>query len=598
MSERSWTATQEREGRARRKFVAILLTLLFAVFAARLVLVQVVQGPALAEEARAERLRTFDIEAPRGQILDAHGNVLATSGERVHVAVNQRAVAGFVHRDGDGEVIGTGAAAAADLLAPILDRDPAELGGQMVGDRTWVYLAKDLDPSVWREIRALGIAGIEPEWTTVREYPNGATAGNLIGFVGVDGVGLAGLELTYDESLTGIPGSETVEIGNGGQVIPTGTNEVVEAQQGSTLHTTIDRDLQFFAQQQVDATAAQYGAEWAGVAVMEIGTGNLVALAGSGTVDPNDPGATETSDRNSRAVTDPYEPGSTGKLLTIAAAMNEGLITPESSFLVEGAHDFDGQVINEHTWHEPLDMTTTGIVAISSNVGTVMIGNLLDDEVRYEYMQDFGFGSSTGLGLPGESAGIMSPPESWDPRTRMTTMFGQGYAITLVQNVAMVGTIGNDGLYMAPRLVSSIARPDGTVDVPETPEDRQVLTPETAQSMLDMMESVVQEGGSGEKAAIPGYRVSGKTGTAQTADANGQLTQVVANFVGVVPSDDPKFAVAVVVYKPTSGIYGGTIAAPLFQTVATDALERYGVPPSEGEPAQLPWLADGTRNIQ
>lgn len=598
MSARAWTESQENVGRGRRRVVAIVLTVLFAIFAARLVLVQVIQGPSLAEEARAERLRTYAIEAPRGQILDAHGQVLATSGERVHVAVNQRAVATFVARDDNGDVVGTGAAAAADLLAPILGRDPAELGGQMVGDSTWVYLAKDLEPSEWRQIKELGITGIEPEWVSVREYPNGTTAGNIVGFTGVDGYGLAGLELTYNDSLTGVPGSETVEIGNGGQVIPTGTNEVVEAQQGSTIHTTIDRDLQFFAQQQVDEAAARYDAQWAGIAVMEIGTGNIVALADTGAVDPNDPGATPTNDRNARSVTAPYEPGSTGKLLTIAAAMNEGLITPESTFRVEAQHNFDGQIINEHAWHEPLDMTTTGILAISSNVGTVEIGNLLDDEVRLQYMRDFGFGSQSGIGLPGESAGILGNPDTWDPRTRLVTMFGQGYAITLVQNVAMVATIGNDGLYVAPRLVASIDRPDGTIDIPESAPDRQVLTPETAQGMLDMMESVVQDGGSGERAAIPGYRVSGKTGTAQTADANGQLTQVVANFVGVVPSDNPRFALAVVIYKPTTGLFGGVIAAPLFQSVASNALERYGVPPSEGEPAQLPWLADGSRTIQ
>ncbi|HHW82639.1 MAG TPA: penicillin-binding protein 2 [Actinomycetales bacterium] len=595
-SRHTWSEDQEHVGLRRRKVVSVLLVVLFAVFAARIVLVQAVQGPALAEQARSERLRTYTIEAPRGAILDTRGEVLAMSGERVNVAVNQRAVARFLHTE-DGEVVGTGAAAAAKLLAPILGRDRFELGGEMVGDSTWHYLVKDLQPSQWREIRELGIPGIEPEWIAVREYPNGPTAGNVVGFTGRDHFGLGGLEQAYNETLTGVPGSETVEIGNGGQVIPTGTNELTEALPGATLNTTIDRDLQYLAQQQVDEAVRTYGAQWAAVAVMEVGTGNVLVLADSGTVDPNNPGASNTSDRGARSVTSPYEPGSTGKLLTVAAALNEGVITPSSTFHVPGQATINGQVFREHTWHEPLDLTPTGVLATSSNIGTIEIGRLMDDEVRYQYMRDFGFGERSGIGLPGESPGLLTIPDPHDGRTRFVNMFGQGYAITLIQNVAMVATIGNGGVYQTPRLVSSIENGDGTITYPEFPEDRTVLTPETSETLLAMMESVVTEGGTGTRADIDGYRVAGKTGTAQTADASGQLTQTVANFVGIVPADNPRFAVAVVVYKPQSGFYGGTIAAPIFQTVARDALTRYGVAPSETPPPQLPWTADGRTTL-
>lgn len=583
-------------GPLRRRLVVAIIFALFAIFAARLVLVQLVEGPALAADARSARLRTYPIEAPRGEILDANGQVLAMSGERVNLGVNQRLVATFVHRE-DGEVVGTGAAAAAHLLAPLLDRNPAELGGQMVGDSTWVYLTRGLLPSQWREIRELGIPGIEPEWVAVREYPNGTTAGNVIGFVGRDNYGLGGLELAFDEALAGVPGKETVEIGNGGQVIPTGVYEVLEAQPGATLHSTINRDLQYRAQQEVDSVVSRYGAFWAGVAVMEIGTGNLLVLADSGTVDPNNPGDSAVQDRGARSVSAPYEPGSTGKLLTVAAALNEGLITPGSVFNVPAQKTYNGQTFSEHTQHEPFMMTTTGILSTSSNVGTIEIGNLLDDQTRYDYMRAFGFGEKTGLGIPGESAGILGTPDKWDGRTRMANMFGQGYAITLVQNVGMVGAFGNNGAYVTPRLVNAIERADGSIDIPKRAEARQVLTPETAQSMLDMMESVVKAGGTGERAAIEGYRVAGKTGTAQTADARGELTQVVANFVGVVPADNPRFAVAVVIYKPQAGYFGGIIAAPVFQAVAQDALDFYGVPPSQGTPPALPWAADGSLTL-
>ncbi|MDO5494093.1 MAG: penicillin-binding protein 2 [bacterium] len=591
-----WSEGQERTGLRRRKAVSVFLVILFAVFAARIILVQAVQGPALAAQAKAERLRTYEIEAPRGAILDANGEVLATSGERVHVAVNQRVVEQWVHRV-DGEVVGTGAAAAAELLAPVLGRDKAELGGEMVGDSTWRYLARNLLPSQWREIRQLGIPGIEPEWVAVREYPNANTAGNVVGFVGRDHYGLGGLEQAFDEVLTGIPGSETVEIGNGGQVIPTGTNEITEALPGATITTTINRDLQFLAQQQADDAVSRYGAHWAGVAVMEIGTGNMLALADSGSVDPGNPGASSAADRGARSITSPYEAGSTGKLLTLASAVNEGLVDAGSVFHVPYQGTFNGQTFTEHSYHEPLDLTTAGILATSSNVGTIEIGQLMSDETRYQYMRDFGFGERTGIDIPGESAGILTPPDTWDGRTRFVNMFGQGYAITLVQNVAMVAAFGNGGVYQTPRLISSIEHADGAVTVPEYPEDREVLAPETAQTMLELMESVTSEGGTGTRAVVEGYRVAGKTGTAQTANSRGQLTEVVANFVGVVPADDPRFAIAVVIFKPQTGFYGGTIAAPIFQVVAADALSRYGVAPSFGEPPQLPWTADGRTTL-
>lgn len=589
-------ALPEPSEQRRRRIAAMILAAVFAVFAARLVLVQIVQGPSLAAAALDGRMRTYEIEAPRGDILDAHGEVLATSGERVHVGANLKEVAQFKHVV-DGEVVGTGAAEAAKLLAPVLGRDAAELGGELMGTRSWVYLAKDLEPAKWREIRELGIRGIEPEWIADRVYPNGTTAGNIVGFVGKDNFGLAGLEQTYDEALQGVPGSETVEIGGGGQVIPTGVHEIVEPQPGATIYSTINRDLQFLAQEQVDWVVSTYGAEWAAVAVMEVGTGNLLVLADSGAVDPNNPGDWAAEDRGARSTSAPYEPGSTGKLMTVATSLNEGTINTGTVFNVRASETFDGQTFSDHVYHEPIDMTTTGILATSSNVGTVKIGNLVGDQTRFDYMLEFGFGKTTDLGLPGESAGILPPPP-WDGRTRMTNMFGQGFAITLVQNVAMVGTIANDGVYVAPRLVSQIEYADGTIEVPVRAESREVLRPESARAMIDMMESVTASGGTGVLANIDGYRVAGKTGTAQTAGSTGQLTEAVANFVGIVPADDPKFAIAVVAYKPKYAYYGGIIAAPVFRNVASDALDYYGVAPSQGSSPALPWAADGSTTLR
>lgn len=581
-----------RRIRSRRNSLGAIVLVLFVVFAIRLIYVQAIKGPELAEAAREDRLRAYTISAPRGDIVDANGEILATSADRYNLAVNQRKIESFVLKDDDGEVVDTGASAAADLLAPILDRDPAELGGLMVGDSTWVYLDKGLTPTEWREIRALRIPGIEPERVSERIYPNSNTAGNIVGFMSRDGQPLAGLELAFDENLIGIDGLEEVEIGSGGQIIPTGTNDYTPAQPGDTLRLSVDRDVQHIAQDTLDETVRQYGAQWAGLAVMDLTTGGLVALAESGTVDPANPSDTPADNRGARSVSSPYEPGSTGKLLTIAAAVDQGLIDENSQFTVPDTMTFDGQTFSDPVDHPTEVMTTAGILAQSSNVGTVQIGNLMEDGNRFDYMQRFGFGASTRVGLPGESAGILYPPDSWDGRTRMTTMFGQGYAVTLVQNVAMVATIGNGGVFQTPHLVEEIRHSDGTVTVPERDEPHEVISPEAAETMIAMMEGVVQEGGTAPNAAIDGYRVAGKTGTAQTAGAGGGLTESVANFVGIVPADHPRFAVAVVVYKPQSGFYGGTIAAPAFQRVSEFALHTYGVEPSSGQPPKIDWIIE------
>lgn len=579
--------------RKRRNAIAVIFLIVFIGIAARLVYIQAIQGPSLAEDARDNRLRTYVTAAPRGDIVDSDGNVMATSADRYHIAVNQQSIQSFVLRDENGDVIDTGASAAADLLAPILDQDPAELGARMVGDSTWVYLARSVEPTVWREIRSLGIFGIEPERVSERLYPNGNTAGNLIGYLSTDGTPLAGLEYSVNEALTGTDGYETVEIGAGGQVIPTGTRDALDAVPGDTVQMSINLDLQHVAQEAVDDVASRYGAEWAGVAVQDLQTGGLLVLAESGMVDPSDPTATPESARNTaRSVSSPYEPGSTGKLLTLAAAVNEGAVDEYTEFTVPDRATFHGQTFQDAVEHPEWRMTTTGILAKSSNVGTVEIGERLSDDLRYEYMRNFGFGESTDIGLMGESSGILTEPDSWDGRSRMTTMFGQAYAVTLVQNVAMVAAIGNDGVYQSPYLIEQITHADGSVTVPERGESREVITPEASEEMIRMMESVVLEGGTGINAAIDGYRVAGKTGTAQIAGSSQALTEVVANFVGVVPADNPRFALAVVVYKPSTGFLGGAIAAPIFRDVASFALQSYGVAPSTEPPPEVPLIIE------
>ncbi|QDB78857.1 penicillin-binding protein 2 [Georgenia wutianyii] len=569
----------------RHNAVLTVLLAIVIVFAGRLVYVQALEGPRLAEDALNTRLRHSTLQGPRGDILDANGEVLATSVQRYNVGVNQIRV-----RDFEAEIDGEdkeGAVAAAALLAPILGRDAAELGADMVGESTFAYIARGLTPAQWREISALRIPGIEPELTSERIYPNGTTAGNVLGYVGRDGEGLAGLELTFEDALRGVPGSSVVEVGRTGQSIPTGLRETTPAQPGDTLHTSIDRDIQFRAQEVIDATVDRYAAQWGALVVQEIETGRILALADSDTVNPNDYQATPPENRGSRAVQAAYENGSTGKLPTLAAALDAGVVTPTTTFTTPDRYTTpSGQTFSDADPHATEQMTVAGILATSSNTGTVMIGDRLSDEQRYEYMRAFGMGERTGIELPGETPGILGSPDTWDGRQRYTTMFGQGLAVNLVQNTAIVAALGNGGVYLPPRLVDGTTDASGRFHAAEAAEGRQVVSEETAAQMVTMMEGVVSQEGTGVLGQLDGYRLAGKTGTAQVPDDEGNLTRTVANFVGVAPADDPQFAVGIVVYHPGHQVPSSIIAAPAFKEIAGFTLQHLGIPPST-TPASL-----------
>ncbi|WP_165962869.1 peptidoglycan D,D-transpeptidase FtsI family protein [Occultella glacieicola] len=566
----------------------ILLAALLAVilaFAGRLVYVQAIIGPSLAQAALDERTRTYTLTGPRGDIVDADGTVLATTVQTYRVVVNQTQVPDFRVYDDNDEVVGYGAAAAAEVLAPVLGVDANVLGAQLVGDDGYHVLARDVSPEVWQQIAALGINGVSSEDTFERVYPNGRTAGNILGWVNSEGEGAAGIEQTQNSDLLGTDGRLQVEISTSGQVIPTGQQSTTPAMPGCDVNLTIDSDVQWYTQQVIDDAVDLYGASWGAVVVVEVSTGRIVALADSDSVDPNNPGATPADDRGARSVTSPYEPGSTGKVLTVLSALEEGVITPTSP--VEDPYRLttdNGQTFHDHTEHPDQILTTTGVLAESANTGTVNIGSLMSDATRYEYMQRLGWAEATGIGLPGESGGILNAAEEWDGRQRFTTMFGQGVAVTLLQNTGVFSTIANDGVHITPRLVDGYDC-DGEFIENEPAEPEQVVSPESSEQMIRMLESVVGDAGTGGHAAIEGYRIAGKTGTAQVADETGQLNDVAASFVGIAPADDPDLAVGVILYNPSSGIYGGTIAAPVFHDVTAFALQSRGVAPST-EPAQ------------
>lgn len=579
------TAARVRPGESRtRQRVLLAGTLvLLMVVAGRLVHVQALQGPALAERALTERHSTVATPGDRGRILDAGGEVLAYSVERYDLVVNQRHVV-------EGLRTPEATAERAEQLAPHLGMPASELAARMWGGeekRQYVYLAKGLLPEVYRQIMALGVPGVAGERTTERAYPAGTTAGNVLGFVGGEGHGLAGLEQVYEEHLVGTPGSETFERGARGQRIPQGERGSVPAVPGDDVHTTIVRDLQYVAQETLDAKVAETGAQWGVAEVVDVRTGEILALADSRTVDPNDPGATSAEDRTSRAVWSVYEPGSTAKVITMAAALDAGVATPTTPYVIPYQYTTpNNQTFKDALPHPDLNLTLTGVLAESSNTGTVMVGEQLPRQVRHDYLSKFGFGRLTGVGLPGESAGVLHAADRWDGRSQYAVLFGQAVSSTTLQNTQVFATLANGGVRVQPHIVSGTTDADGVFHPVQLAEDQRVVSEETARTVVRMLESAVVEG-TGGNAALPGYRVAGKTGTAQSFEGNGVVKNV-ASFIGIAPADDPRVVVNVALYDPRTSIYGGTVAAPVFRDITAFALQHLGVPPSGSEPDLFP----------
>lgn len=568
------------------QLVAVLAML--AAISLMLLWTQIIRGPQLAEEGRLVRTHSINIPAERGSIVDANGVVLAQSVGTYHIAVNQQNVARAVVCENpqaeDEDERGcnqVGVAAAAKKLAPILEMDPVELGGKMVGESTYEYLKKDVTPQVWRQVRALSIYGIEWEASSERDYPNGSVAATVIGSLNLDGQGISGLEQTQDQIMGGEDGKESFEVGTTGQVMPGGKDVLAQKRDGSTVHTTLRVDLQYAVEQSLNDAVDRFGADWGVAVVQEIATGRLLALADSGNSEIGHQPQTV------RAVQYAVEPGSVGKVLTVATALEKQKVTPETVFSVADRYTApNGETFVDSHGHETYPRTVTGILAESSNTGTVHIGEKVTDAERYETMIRMGLGAPTGIPLAGESGGILAKPEEWDGRQRYTTMFGQGYAVTQLQQVGVMAAIGNSGVYLPPRLIDGWTAPDGSYEAAPPSQPVQALKPEVAKMLLTMLESTsADQEGTGAGYAVDGYRMSSKTGTAELIE-NGILTGAATTVAGVVPSDKPVVAVSVLLYRPRLGPISTQSAGPLFHEVVTDAINNLGIPAS-AEPPKL-----------
>ena len=559
-----------RRGNARRRGTALVLAtaVVASVFAARLVDLQAVRGEALADAALSQRLRTLEIPAYRGSILDRTGQALAVTVEARDVTADQTLI--------------EDPAALAVELAPILEVPQDVLADRLTGEKRFMYVAKGVTLETWDRIRSLRLPGIFSEETSQRTYPAGDLASHIMGFVQGDGSGGSGIESAFNDILTGTPGQQTYERGPGGRVIPTKNLSSIAAVAGSDVQLTIDRDVQFSVEQAIRGLARMTGASSATAVVMDVRTGEIVAMATAPDFDPNRVSQSTEDERRNRAITDIFEPGSTGKVITVAAAVNEGIVDALSPIRVPGRLERADKKFKDYWDHDTLDLTVTGAFAKSSNIGMILLAEQMSKEKFDLYFEKFGLREDTGLELPAESKGLMQPPENWYGTIPFTLAYGQGYSATSVQMTSVFATIGNQGIRVEPSIVKAIVEADGTVvDTPDAERSR-VVREDTARQVMAMMEAVTGDGGTAPQARIPGYRVAGKTGTAQFVDADCgcYAGDVTASFIGVVPADAPRLAVGVFVHQPQRGRTGGELAAPVFKEVASYALQAMQIPPS------------------
>jgi cell division protein FtsI (penicillin-binding protein 3) len=572
----------------RLRLALIGALIVFIAFGARLFQLQAVDASALAAKALESRSATNTLPAHRGDIRDASGAVLATTVDRRNITVDQTLVAAFNESKKDLPAAQKGAAGAALVLSPVLGISRDELERRLDGKRRFAYLDKDVEPSVWAQVDRLRIPGIFGPAASRRTYPGGQVAASIIGFLSKDGIPLSGIEKTRNVVLQGTDGKLTYERGAKGQPIGTGLRQEVAPVPGNDIQLTINRDLQWKAQEllakQVKAANAQSGT----VVIMDTRSFDVLALADAPTFDSNRPSQASAADRENRALIDVFEPGSTSKVITAAAALEEGKAVPGTRVVVPGSLRRGGDVFHDSHPHGTLKLTLAGVMAQSSNIGTIKIGERMSSSTLHDYLTKFGYGSRTGVGLP-ESPGILTSVKDYSATTPYTVMFGQGVSVTALQAASVYATIANDGVRLTPRVIKAIGGPDGQLQPQPAGQATRVVSPKTAQKLRLMLESVVSDDGTAIKAAIPGYRVAGKTGTADFYDDKlGKYSGYTASFIGIAPADKPRLVIAVFLQQPKNGHYGGVLAAPVFQELMTYALAREGVAPTGAKAPRVP----------
>ncbi|WP_330176257.1 penicillin-binding protein 2 [Streptomyces sp. NBC_01498] len=605
--------------RPRLRLVSIGLTLVMLVFVVRLLQVQAVDADAYTAKAEKNRFMSVTLAAERGEITDRAGVALATSVDAHDITADPK-----MFTPGDSNVPDAPEQAAA-LLAPILDKEPETLAKQLSAPRSrFTVLAHRQTPQVWNQISDLRavlaekadtaraalvakggkaddaptsvLAGVFQEPSSKRVYPNGDLAAGILGYVNAAGHGGGGVESMLDAKLSGQDG-EITYAHSGGRRVPTADSEETPAVPGTDIELTIDRDIQWAAQRAITDQVAESKADRGYVMVQNTRTGEVLAMANAPGFDPNDLSQADATAMGNAALQDAFEPGSTSKVMSMAAVLEEQAATPGTHVTVPNRLHRGDRLFKDDIDHPTWYLTLNGVLAKSSNIGTILATGQLGrtqpeaNKVLHSYLRKFGIGSPSGLGYPGETQGILADPGDWSTSQQYTIPFGQGLSVNAMQAASVYSTIANGGVRIEPTLVRGTQGPDGRFTPAPAPKKTRVVSERTAKTLATMLESVVgDEAGTGTKARIPGYRVAGKTGTANRVDPEtGRYKGYTASFAGFAPADDPQLTVYCAIQNPTRGSYfGGQICGPIYKEVMEFALKSLQVPPTGRKSDPLP----------
>lgn len=573
------TKARPDNSRKRVTVIACVLVVWMVAIAARLVYLQTSQHAWLLTRARAQQEDTVETSPVRGLVLDRHGNELARSVD----AESFWAVPGEIK---DVEEV-------AARLAPIVDVGKDTLASRLKeaqsANRKFAWIARKLDEQQAAKIRALNIEGIYSIKEPKRQYPNGALAAHALGFVGLDEDGLAGIEQSFNEKIKGEGGKILVETDAHGR--PYGSFEA-QSRPGETVVLTIDRFVQFKTEQALVSAVERTHAKSGSAVVLDPRTGEVLAIANAPTFDPNDPRAATQQARVNQALQNIYEPGSTFKVVAYSAAIERGLAKPTDKIDCQmGSITVAGRLIHDH---KPFGtLTLIDALAKSSNVAAIKLGLRVGDDSMYDFMTRYGFGSKTGIELPGETSGLLRNVKRWSPSSIGSIAMGQEVGVTPVQMAGAYGALANDGIRIAPHLVREVRAADGSVVYSAQPEQHRVVSAETAQTLRHMLEAVTITG-TAKKAQLDGYTAAGKTGTAQKIDTKTKAyskTKFIGSFVGIAPVDNPAVVIIVVIDEPLGSYHGGDVAAPVFNEIAEQILPGLNVTPdSELKSSPAPGL--------
>ena len=564
----------------RIRALIVMTAVIMFLFGLRLVQVQAVQANDYRSRAINEMERVKTLQAPRGEITDINGVAFARSVAATSIVVDQTQI--------------LNPAKVAAFVAPILNMSVSDVQTALTGKRKWNMVAENAKPATWLKLtKAIDlynsklpgmsperIIGFFPERSYVREYPSGSLIASLIGFVNKEGVGATGLESSMNSIIAGTDGKYSYANGYKAE-IPGSQSEIISAEAGTSIRLTIDRDIQWVAAKAIADAVKSSNAISGTVIVMDPRTGHILAHATAPTFDPNNTSKVSLVAMRNPSVQDVYEPGSTGKVMTLAAALEEGAILPETVFTVPDSLKRSDKTFRDHEPHPTQRLTSSGILAVSSNTGSILIGELMPNDVLHNYLSKFGIGEKTGSGLPGESRGILPKVADWSGTTAPTVAFGQGYSLTAMQATSVFATIANDGVRVSPTVIAGTSDANGNYTPSPTRESVRVISANTARQMRIMMESVVSGNGTAPSAAIEGYRVAGKTGTAQRIDDTcGCYRGYTASFIGFAPADNPAYVISVTIQDPKGIHWGGTLGGPVFKDVMSFVLKSKGIAPT------------------